>query len=151
MNTQVDGGPLVLTFGSTQKVEVIAEDEHRFYTTVSEAARACKVAIEVTLWQLQFKEMLAYLHKWAGDRSDRVRNCYVTWGEGGLRVFVVTHQDKYQFSFDDEISTLDIWLSRTYQDCPATVLQLPNMPTIDLLSFLAPEKAIQVYGESAAA
>ena len=139
--------PLVLTFGSSERLEVIAEDRHRFYTTVSKAAEACKGAADTALWIEQFKDLLNDLHKWCKEHASSVENCYVSWTEGQLKVFVTTPGEDYQFDFDDAITDLEIRLASVYPDCSAAVIQLPESPPNELTSFFSPEEAIQTYGK----
>lgn len=144
-------GPIQLRFGSEKKVEVIDEDKHRFYTTVSEAAKACRNAIEISLWKHQFEDLLSELHAWCVDRTDEVESCFVSWGEGGLTVFVITTKDEYHFDLDDDLHALDLRLASVYPECPAEILQLPNGSAEELNSFFSPVRSVQAYGNEESA
>jgi hypothetical protein len=137
--------PLVITFTSLEKVEVVSSDKHRFYVTMQEAAQSCAAGMNQSLWQDQFKDFLADLNKWCGSHD--VVNCYVAWGEGHLKVFITVPGDEYRFDLDNDLTDLEIRLSQVYPDHRATVLQLPADPPTDLASFFSPEKAIQTYGK----
>jgi hypothetical protein len=139
--------PIKLTFGSTEKVEVIVDDRHRWLTTVHEAAQACKTAFDIGMWGATFEEFLFQLQKWCEKHGGFVSKCFVTWGDGGLHVFVVTKGDEFQFDFHDELASLDVHLAEAYPDHPADVMQLPERPAETLLSFFAPMQSIQVYGQ----
>ncbi|MBW3542975.1 MAG: hypothetical protein KY476_22155 [Planctomycetes bacterium] len=140
-------GPVRLIFGSAQKVEVIAEDKHRFYMSVSEAAQACKAFSNAALWADEFKDFLVDLHKWCSDRPERVESCFVTWGEGGLTVYVITKSEDYDFGLDDELHELDLHMAAVYPDCPAEILQIPSGSHDELNSFFSPERSVQAYGD----
>lgn len=144
-------GPIQLRFGSDKKVEVIDEDKHRFYTTVTEAAKACRHAIEFAFWKQQFEELLAELHRWCADRPDEVSSCFVSWGEGGLTVFVITSKEDYHFGLDDDLHALDLRLDEIYPECPAEILQLPNGSAEELNSFFSPARSMQAYGNKESA
>lgn len=150
-NAERAAKPIRLTFGSTERVEVIADDKHRFHTTVSEAAHACKVANDLSLWADEYKDFLAHLHRWCDSRSGIVNGCYVSWGEGGLHVFIVTENEQFDFDFQAEITALDAKLSEVFPDHPAEVVQVPLAPPDALMSFFSPEQSVQVYGKQSTA
>lgn len=137
--------PIRISFKSVQTVEVTAENDDRFSTTVREAARACQAHENQKNWAQIFNELLAELYAWSTARTE-VSSCFVTWGEGGIRVFVVTLGQRYHFEFDDQITDLNLRLAQIYPDHPADVLQIPTGQPDSIRNFFTPERCIQVYG-----
>jgi len=143
--------PIQLRFDDLRQVVVIGDDQDRFYTTVADAARACKRADHMDAWIKQVKEFLLTIHEWCASQPEIVRACYVTWCEGHYNVIVVTHGDEYRFDFDQRVTELNLSLVDMYQDIPVDAIQIPQGPEGALHSFIIPEKAIQPYGESSSA
>jgi hypothetical protein len=142
--------PIQLRFDCHDRIEVIAADQDRFYTTVSHAAHACRVVENQVLWARQFEEFLREIHNWCETQGATVASCFVTWGDGVINVIVVTRGGDYRFSFDDDITSLNVRLANIHPECPAEVIQIPNGPPEMLRSFFAAEKALQVYGDNTA-
>lgn len=145
------GRPIQLRFGDSRKVEVIGDDQDRFYTTISDAARACKQADNLDHWIKQVKEFLVEIHKWCDSESAIVHACYVTWCDGHYNVIVVTRGEDYRFDFDDDMTRLNLRLAGMYPEIPVDAIQIPQGPEGTLHSFIIPAKAIQPYGESGSA
>ncbi len=143
--------PIQLQFGDHRKVEVFGDDQDRFYTTVSDAAHACKQADNLDLWIKQVKEFLVEINKWCESQSEIVSACYVTWSDSHYNVIIVTHGDEYRFEFDDLVTQLNLRLSGMYPDIPVDAIQVPQGPEESLHSFIIPEKAMQPYGHACSA
>lgn len=143
--------PIQLRFDDHHKLEVIGEDQDRFYTTVSDAARACKRADDLETWIKQVKEFLVEINKWCESQSAIVHACYATWSEGHYNVIVVTKGDEYRFEFDDLVTELNLRLSEMYPDIPLDAIHVPQGPEGTLHSFIIPEKAMQPYGHPGSA
>jgi hypothetical protein len=143
--------PVVIRPDATKKVEVVGPDKHRFYVTMQDAAESCAKGVDLALWREQFQEFLADLGCWCSQNATSVARCYVTWGEGHLKVFVTVTGNEYRFDLDDILTDLELTLTRIYPDHYASVLQIPEAPAGELASFFSPGKAIQVYGQSIAA
>jgi len=143
--------PIQLVFGDHRKLEVIGEDQDRFYTTVTDAARACKRADDLETWFNQVKEFLVEINKWCESQAAIVNACYATWCDGHYNVIVVTHGDEYRFEFDDLVTKLNLRLSEMYPDIPVDAIQVPQGPEGTLHSFIIPEKAMQPYGHPGSA
>jgi hypothetical protein len=139
--------PIVLDFRNVkQPITVCPDDQDRFVTTASDAARACHFFDQLNQWLDDFKGFLAYVHDWAEAHSADVSRVYVAPGLAGLEVFVVTRGDGYRFDLDDDVSRFDLDLVGKFRRCPAHVMQLPDDSNETLQSFFSPEGALQVYG-----
>lgn len=143
--------PLRLSFKSKQTVVVEADNDDRFCTTVQEAARACKAHEASKEWAQVFNELLVDLNSWCGRHGGVVQRCLVTWGEGGLHVFVVTQGDQYRFDFDDHVTLLNLRLAKAYPRHPTEIVQIPDGEPEALRSLFSPERCLQVYGQSTSA
>jgi hypothetical protein len=147
LETRTLDWPIQFRFDNHDQVEVLGHDQDRFYTTVSDAARACRQADNLDQWYKQVKEFLSEINKWCKARDSIVDSCYVMWCDGHYNVIVVTRGDEYRFNFDDEITRLNLHLARLYPDIPVDAIQIPQGPEGTLDSFIVPEKAMQPYGE----
>jgi hypothetical protein len=143
--------PIMLRFGDPTQVEVLGEDQDRFYTTVSDAAYACKRADNLDRWFKQVKDFLSEINAWCQSQAAIVSACYVAWSDEHYNVIVVTHGDDYRFEFDDRITDLNLRLAGIYCDIPVDAIQIPEGPEGSLYSFINPEKAMQPYGQPGAA
>src|SRR3990172_5015939 len=92
-------GPIRIHFRDDAPVVVTPDDEDRFVTTASEAARACRQAQDMLRWKREFDEFLAVVYRWCVRQKDVVSCAYVTFSPDGLQVFVVTSGDRYRFDF----------------------------------------------------
>ena len=72
--------------------------------------------------------------------------CVVSLSPSVFMVFVVTKNQRYDFSLSDSLADLEMDLSK--KAWPAEVLQIPDGSTESLQTFFDPEKAILVYGKS---
>lgn len=137
--------PLKLDFRSERTVVVVPEDEDRFVVSSREAALACRRAADEKDWQNEFRSFLAAVHTWCERHSDSIDGAYLALGDEGLKVFLITAKDEYDFSLDDEVAQLGIELAGSFPDCPTDVLHVPNMDPKDLRSFFSPSRAMQLY------
>jgi hypothetical protein len=136
--------PIHLSFRSVQQVVVEPEDENRFMMTVKEAARACEAAQNEKDLRDQFTRMLVYLREWCGKRAQKVQTACVYPGDGFLNILIGTRGDDYCFDFDNEVTELDIELTRQFAWLTAEVFQVPDKAREGHISL---GKAIFVYGD----
>jgi hypothetical protein len=139
--------PLRLDFRSERTIVVVPEDEDRFVVTSREAARACRRVAGEEEWRSEFNGFLTKIHNWCGQHPESIDSAYLAFGDEGLKVFMVTIRDEYDFSLDDEVAKLGIELAKSFPGCPADVLHVPNMAMKDLHSFFSPSTAIQLYAQ----
>ena len=137
-------GPIHLNFRSIKQVVVEPEDENRFMMTAKEAARACEIAQNEKELREQFSQVLLSLKEWSEYRSSRVVATYVYPGDGFLNVLICTRGGDYDFDFDDEVTDLDIALTKQFGWLTAEVMQAPESARDGHTSL---EKAICVYGD----
>ena len=140
--------PLRLDFRSEQRVVVVPEDEDRFVLTSHEAARACRRVANEKEWRSEFGSFLAKVHDWCEQHSKSIDGAYLALGDEGMKVFVVTIRDEYDFGLGDEVARLGIELADLFPGCPADVLHVPNMALNDLDSFFTPSTALQLYART---
>lgn len=136
-------GPIHLNFRSVQQVVVEPEDENRFMMTAKEAARACESAQNMKDVREQFTQLLVHLHSWCAAH-EAVHAGYAYPGDGYLNILVCTKGERYRFDFDDEITDLDMDLTRRFDWLRAEVLQIPESAKEGNVAL---EKAILVYGD----
>ena len=142
--------PIQLRFDDKSQVLVIDSDQDRFYTTVSDAARACKQEVDLDAWTVQVKEFLLEINRWCKHNEATVTACYVMWSDGHYNIILVTAGEEYNFGFDDAVTQLNFKLSSMYPDIPLDAIQIPSGPEGMLHSFINPEQAMQPYGQSSA-
>ena len=106
-------GPIHLNFRSIKQVVVEPEDENRFMMTAKELRE-------------QFSQVLLSLKEWSEGRSSRVVASYVYPGDGFLNVLICTRGGDYDFDFDDEVTDLDISLTKQFGWLTAEVMQAPE-------------------------
>lgn len=140
--------PLRLDFRSEQTVVVVPEDQDRFVVTSREAARACRRVADEEEWRSEFNDFLAKVHGWCEQHSEGINGAYLALGDEGMKVFLVTVKDEYDFSLGDEVAKLGIELAGLFPGCPADVLHVPNMDLKDLHSFFSPSTAMQLYART---
>lgn len=129
------------------QILVTPDDQDRFVTTSSEAAKACRAAQNVLHWKQEFDAFLKYIHDWCAERTERVACAYLSFSSDGLKLFLLTHGSDYRFDFDDEVSDFDLELDKKFPNCPGEVMQLPETPVESLTSFFDPANAFQLHGE----
>lgn len=142
--TQTGHKPITLHFQNAQRVMVVPDDKDRFFTTVGEAARACKQAQDNVEWAEQWNDFLAHIHRWCADRSQDVDAGYVMVGDG-LTVLICVSIEDYNFDLEDALTDLDLELSERFPLCCAEVMQIPNQR--DLRAGLPDEAILVVYGD----
>lgn len=140
--------PIQLDFRSERPVVVVPEDEDRFVVTSKEAARACRSAANEQEWKTEFNSFLTNVHDWCKKHSGSIDNAYLSLGDEGLKLFLATNGDEYDFSLDDDVAKLGIDLTNTFPGCPVDVLHVPNTSLTELRSFFSPSTAIQLYAQS---
>jgi hypothetical protein len=138
--------PLRLHFEDKRQVVVHSDDDDVFCTTVAEAARACAKAEKDAEFKASFEAFLVRVNAWSKEHETRVLNTYVVPMSHGLEVFVVVRGKRYGFDFDDEVTRLDLELSKSFRGCPVHVMQMPEDAPEALESFFSASKALQVYG-----
>lgn len=136
--------PIQLHFESANQVTVVPDDEDRFVTTESEAARACQQFQHSREWSRQWNDFLVHLNQWCEAHSDAIEAGYVTVGDSALNVLMCLRAADYDFTIEDEIADLDLELSEKFPLCIAEVIQIPNQP--ELRAGLQQE-IIAVYGD----
>lgn len=135
--------PIQLHFQSTNQVTVVPDDEDRFVTTESEAARACQQFEHSREWSRQWNDFLVHVNRWCEAHDDVIDAGYVTVGDSALNVLLCLRMPDYDFAIEDEIADLDLELSERFPLCIAEVIQIPNQP--ELRAGLQQE-IIAVYG-----
>lgn len=140
--------PLRLDFRSERTVVVVPEDEDRFVVTSREAARACRRVADEEEWRSEFNDFLAKVHGWCEQHSEGIDGAYLALGDEGMKIFLVTIRDEYDFSLGDDVAKLGIELAGLFPGCPADVLHVPNMAPKDLQSFFSPSTAMQLYART---
>lgn len=140
--------PLWLDFRSEQKVVVVPEDEDRFVVTSQEAARACRRVANEQEWKTEFNSFLTNVHNWCKKHSQSIDGAYLSFGDEGLKLFLATNGDEYDFSLDDDVAKLGVDLTNTFPGCPVDVLHVPHTSLKELRSFFSPSTAIQLYARS---
>ena len=140
--------PLRLDFRSERTVVVVPEDEDRFIVTSQEAARACRRVADEQEWKTEFNSFLTNVHDWCKKHSGSIDGAYLSFGDEGLKLFLATHGDEYDFSLGDEVAKLGIELAALFPGCPADVLHVPSMALKDLDSFFSPSTALQLYART---
>ncbi len=136
-----------LHFESAQTVMVTSDDEDRFMTTATEAARACRAAESAKWWTETFKRFLAHLNWRCAEMSNDIVACYVNIGDDGLRVFIATTGEDYVPAIADKITEIDVDLATRFPECPADCVQIPSVPRDSLDSFFSVEDSLKVYGK----
>ena len=137
--------PLRLDFRSERTVVVVPEDEDRFVVTSKEAARACRRVADEQEWKTEFNSFLTNVHDWCKKHSGSLDGAYLSFGDEGLKLFLATDGEEYDFSLDDEVARFSIDLANEFPGCPVDVLHVPNASLRDFRSFFSPSTAIQLY------
>lgn len=142
--TRTRAKPIQLHFESTNQVMVVPDDEDRFFTTESEAARACKQVENSREWSQQWNNFLVHINRWCKAHKGDIEAGYVTVGDSALNVLLCLHRPNYDFSLEDDIADLDLELAEKFPLCTAEVLQIPNQPH---LRAAFQQEVIAVYGD----
>jgi hypothetical protein len=136
--------PIQLHFESNTQVMVVPDDEDRFFTTASEAARACRQMEQSKDWNKQWNDFLVHINRWCENHSDAIEAGYVTVGDSALNVLLCLKSSDYDFGLEDTIADLDLELSEKFPLCTAEVIQIPNQPE---LRAGFQQEIIAVYGD----
>jgi hypothetical protein len=142
--TRTKPKPIRLHFESTNQVMVVPDDEDRFFTTESEAARACKQVERSRDWSQQWNDFLVHVNRWCEAHKGDIEAGYVTVGDSALNVLLFLRRPDYDFGLEDGIADLDLELAEKFPLCTAEVLQIPNQPH---LRAAFQQEVIAVYGD----
>lgn len=143
--SQLSADPIRLHFSDETRVVVTPEDEDRFVTTATEAARACQQAQNAVAWQREFDRFLTHVFEWCSARRETIAKSYLAFSPEGLELFLLTRGSDYRFDVDDIISELDIELAQKFPRCPTEITQLPEAPIESLHAFFDPGKSLEIY------
>ncbi len=143
-------GPVHLRFDGG-KVLITPDDYPRFSMAAKRAVKVLQRQKVVEERVQQFNdEYLPLLYRWCVDHRAKVQACYLgTPSPHGLRVFVVSATDQYDFDLGDEISRLGLQLER--EGWSSNILQIPDGEEEDLLTFFNPDSSLEVYAQAKAA
>jgi len=122
------------------------EEEGRYFTTVEEAIRACRAYDKSVRFKITFEALAGHLIMWAAQRQDRIKRAFLTVQDRGLLFLVVTNGKKYDDSFEDELTTLDVQVANSddFSDIELDVQSLPDCSADNFSSFCHPGSTIQL-------
>jgi hypothetical protein len=134
-----------LHFEDVREVVVTPENRDLFVTTATEAAAACKSAMDAREWQERFRRLLGSANQWCEEHRGFVLSCYLVVADEGLRVFLVVSGQEFRFDLAEHVTDLDMRLHSEFPECAVDVLQIPEQPPESLAAFIPPG-SWQIYG-----
>ena len=118
-------------------------DNDVFVRTGRQIIDACRLTISVEVWLDELEEMMKFVRTWCADNRT-VRGCICSPRAARVMLFFVPTSTTFNFDLADQLTDLDIHISREFHLGSDEVSEVP-LGQAD--RFLIPEESIEIYGQ----
>jgi hypothetical protein len=98
--------------GDAHGVVVTPEDQDRFMLPVKVAVEGCRLILEVSNFQKQFKLLLDRLAQWTKEHGDDISRVHVGFRDSRWLFLVGRKTVRFNRQLEDELTALDIEIAR---------------------------------------
>ncbi len=118
------------------------EDDDLFVRTGKQVIASCRLGIGFEAWLSDFTDLLADVHKWAGERSVKIQSCYCVPQSDRIVYFFATKPSQFDFDLAEELADLNIRLMNNYN---VGAVELRQIPANEVERFIDLESSRAIY------